>query len=716
MTVYRIAVDIGGTFTDCVVVDGDGKRTIAKSLTVHESLPDGVLRSVELNAEQHGISLRELLEGTAEFVHGTTVATNAVLTRNGAKTGLLTTHGHEDSIIIGKVHAKRAGLSERDLVHASRLDKPTPIVPPELIRGVHERIDVEGEVVAPLNEESAIAAIDSLLTAGVEAIAISLLWSFANDAHEQRLKELVAERAPGIFCTLSSELAPLLGEYERTVTTVLNAYVGPKVSGYLHGLEQRLADNGLRHPLLVMQASDGLTSVEDAEQRPIITLDSGPTGGILGCHYLSELYAEPNMICADVGGTSFDVGVIADGVVPLEPEPVVGQYTFRVPKVAVQSIGAGGGSIAWVDEGGVLRVGPQSAGSRPGPVCYGRGGTEPTVTDADLVLGYLNPDNFLGGRMALDRAGAVAALQRLGDQIGMDAEEVAIGIGRIINAHMADLIRRSTIEQGHDPRDCVMVAYGGAGPTHAAFYGGDIDVKSIIIPADSTVFSAEGMLTCQMVHAEQASHSVVAPFDEPAFAGLTAELDRLEARIRGRFRDEGVDEAEVEVRRSVTVRYTQQVHTVEVEVPSGPLKPGDSETIRRGFEERYAQVFGSGSLFPAGNLEYEMCRVMGTRAVDAVRFTAQPGDGADAAGLIKEERPVHFDGAGFLDTPVYGGETLRTGNRVSGPAVIERMGDSVVVPPGFEAEVDPYLTLILTQKPGSEALAGVAGANVEASK
>jgi N-methylhydantoinase A len=517
-----------------------------------------------------------------------------------------------------------------------------------------------------------------------------------------------------VFCTFSAELAPLLGEYERTVTTVLNAYVGPKVSGYLRGLEKRLSDDGLRRPLLVMQASDGLTSVDDAEQRPIITLDSGPTGGILGCHYLSTLYDEPNMICADVGGTSFDVGVIANGVVPLEPEPVVGQYSFRVPKVAVQSIGAGGGSIAWIDDGGVLRVGPQSAGSRPGPVCYGLGGTQPTVTDADLVLGYLNPDNFLGGRMALDRDAALAALDRLGAQIGMEAEEVAIGIGRIINAHMADLIRRCTIEQGHDPRDCVLVAYGGAGPTHAAFYGADISAKSIIVPADSTVFSAEGMLTCQMVHSAQVSHSVVAPFDADAYAAMTRQFERLEQRILAQFEREGVRAEEVSLRRAVTVRYTQQVHTVEVEVPAGELTVDRSQLIRRGFEERYSQVFGAGSLFPDGNLEYEMCRVTGSRAVDAVRFSEHEPQGQDAVDLVKGRRRVHFDGCGFVDTPVYQGETLLSGQFIPGPGVIERMGDSVVVPPGFGASVDPYLTLVLTPTADEPLAIAAAGAEAEA--
>jgi N-methylhydantoinase A len=703
---YRIGVDIGGTFTDCVVVDDEGRRSIAKSLTTHESLPDGVMRAVELNAAEHGVSLQQLLEQTTEFVHGTTVATNAVLTRNGAKTGLITTRGHEDAIIIGKVFAKRAGLAERDLVHASRLNKPQPLVPPELIKGVSERIDVEGEIIAPLNEQEVVDAIGQLVAEGVEAIAVSLLWSFVNDVHEKRIAELLAEHAPDVFSTISCELAPVIGEYERTATTVLNAFVGPKVSGYLRGLEARLRDAGLRRPLLVMQASDGLTSVGDAERRPIITLDSGPTGGILGCKYLSTLYDEPNLICADVGGTSFDVGVIAGGVVPLEPEPVVAQYSFRVPKVAVHSIGAGGGSIAWLDDGGVLRVGPQSAGSRPGPACYGLGGTQPTVTDADLVLGYLDADHFLGGRMKLDKDAAYAALGRLGDQAGMEPEEVAIGVARIINSHMADLIRRSTIEQGRDPRDCVLVAYGGAGPTHAAFYGSDIAAKSIIVPADSTVFSAEGMLTCQMVHSAQSSHQVASPFSDEDFAGVTQQLDRLEAGIVEQFGREGVPLDQVVLKRSISVRYSQQIHTVDVEVSAGPLGLGDAVQIRARFEERYAQLFGAGSLFADGGLEFEMCRVVGTRAVDAVQFAEHESGDADAASAVRTERRIHFESTGFTTAPVYSGDALASGHRIDGPAVIERMGDSVVVPPGCVAAVDPYLTLVITSTAGAPAPAG----------
>lgn len=370
---FRVGVDIGGTFTDCVVVDAAGERAVAKALTTHESLDEGVMSALSVVADELGLTRGELLTQTEMFVHGTTVATNAILTRTGVRTGLITTRGHEDALIIGKVASKRAGLAERDIARSSRLNKPVPIVAPEMIRGVNERVDVDGDIVVNLDETQAAQAIDELVAAGAQAIAVSFLWSFVNDRHERRVGELLAERAPDVFVSLSCELAPLLGEYERTSTTALNAYIGPKVASYLEGLEDRLLEDGLGGPLLVMQANGGLTSVQDAAARPIVTLDSGPTGGILGAQYLGERYGERNVICTDVGGTSFEVGMILDGEAPLDSDPVISQFSLRVPKVAVRSIGAGGGSLGWIDSGGLLRVGPQSAGSRPGPACYGLG-------------------------------------------------------------------------------------------------------------------------------------------------------------------------------------------------------------------------------------------------------------------------------------------------------------------------------------------------------
>jgi len=692
---YRIGVDIGGTFTDCVVADERGGRTVSKAPSTPGSLQDGVLEAVGVNAEQLGVTRPQLLAATDLFVHGTTQATNAMLTRSGARTGLITTKGHEDAIIIGKVYAKVAGLPERDLVHSSRLRKPDPIVPRSLIRGVTERVDRDGDVIVALQEGEVIAAIDSLLAAGVEAIAVSLLWSFVNDAHERRIKELLTERAPHLFTAYSHEVAPVLGEYERTATTAITAYVGPKVVGYLERLESQLREEGLAQPLLVMQASGGLTSVLDAAQRPIVTLDSGPTGGILGCQHLGRLYGESNVICTDVGGTSFDVGLILRGEVPLEIEPVVAQYSLRMPKVLVNSIGSGGGSIAWLDEGGLLRVGPQSAGSRPGPACYANGGTEPTVTDADLVLGYLDADSFLGGRMRLDRELALRALSALGARLGMEAEEVAVGVFRIINSQMADLIRKSTIEQGHDPRECVLVAYGGAGPTHAVFYGHEIGSKAIFVLADSTVFSAEGMLTCDVTHTAEASRVVSTPFTDESLAGLTERFTRLEQRVIDQFALEGAGREEISLARTLGVRFRQQVHTVEVGVDPGPLDAAAGDRVLERFVERYGLLYGEGALLLGGGNEVELHRVVGTRRIEPVAFPEHDSAGPDASAALKGERSAYFEPVGFTATRVYDGDALRAGNEIDGPAIIERMGDSVVVPPEFRAQVDRLLTIRL---------------------
>jgi N-methylhydantoinase A len=691
---FRIGVDIGGTFTDCVVVDSAGRRTVSKALTTPESLGDGVLSALELAASELEAERSELLGRTEMFIHGTTVATNALITRGGVRTGLITTKGHEDSLIIGKVFSKRAGLSEREIVHSSRLNKPEPIVPPELIRGVSERIDVDGDVVVELNESEAVAAIESLLAADVEAIAVSLLWSFVNDSHERRLRELLSERAPGLFLSVSSDLAPVLGEYERTATTALNAYIGPKVASYLSGLEARLREQGLERPLFVMQASGGLTSVDDAGSRPIVTLDSGPTGGILGAQHLGRLYEEPNVICTDVGGTSFEVGLILGGEIPMDPDPVVSQYSIRFPKIGVRSIGAGGGSLAWIDPGGLLRVGPGSAGSRPGPACYGLGGTEATVTDADLVLGYLNPDAFLGGRMRLDRDLALRALSALGAELSMEAEEVAIGIFRIINSHMADLIRKATIEQGNDPRECVLIAYGGAGPTHAAFYGRDIGAKSIMVLPRSTAFSAEGMLTCDIVHTALGARYLAAPFAEADLAQLGDDLERLERRVLEQFEREGIPAGDVALVREVAVRYRRQAHTLQAEVDPGRLGPDAADRIQERFERRYASVYGEGALLSGAPIELEAQAVNGTSPVEAPALSAEEPVSGDESAPVRGERLAHFSG-GFIPTPVLDGQALRSGQRIEGPAIVERMGDSVVIPDGFRAEVDEYLSMSL---------------------
>jgi N-methylhydantoinase A len=696
---YRVAVDIGGTFTDCAVVSSAGGRALGKALTTPVALEQGVLDAVGVAAMELGSTRGAVLADADMFVHGTTQATNAILTRSGARTGLITTLGHEDSLIIGRVYSKVAGLPERDLVHASRVRKPEPIVPRSLIRGVPERIDRDGDIVVALDEAAAIAAIDELVAMGVDALAVSFLWSCVNPVHERRVAELLAERAPGLFVALSSDIAPVIGEYERTATTAMTAYVGPRVASYLRRLEERLQQEGLAHPLLIMQASGGLTSVEDAAGHPLATLDSGPTGGILGSQYLGRLMNEENLICTDVGGTSFDVGLVLQGRIPLDPEPVIAQYSLRTPKVLVRSIGSGGGSIAWLDHGGLLRVGPQSAGSSPGPACYGLGGGDATVTDADVVLGYVGADSFLGGRMHLDLDLALAALARIGRALGMEAEEVAIGIFDVINAQMADLILRSTLEQGHDPRTCVLVAYGGAGPTHAAFYGHDIGAKAIAIPADSTVFSAEGMLTCDMLHTAEVSHLVATPFTDEDIAGLRARFAGLEQQVRRQFEREGARLDEVVLSRMVGARFRHQVHGLEVSVDQSLFDAGSARALVSRFTDRYSQVYGEGAILANAEIEIDLHRVIGTRTMPSLPIEARTpdADGAHVTAMPKGERPVYFRSIGQVTTAIYEGGALRPGDEIVGPAIIERMGDGIVVPPQYGAVVDPFGSVLLAQ-------------------
>jgi N-methylhydantoinase A len=690
---FKVAVDIGGTFTDCAVADAAGAITVSKALTTPDALDQGVLDAVSANAEQRGLTCEELLRDTELLVHGTTQATNALLTRQGARTGLITTRGHEDALIIGKVSSKVAGLPERELIHASRVRKPDPVVPRRLIRGITERVDRDGAVVVSLDEDDARAAIADVLAAGVEAIAVSLLWSFANPAHERRVAELVAESGAAVHVALSHDISPVLGEYERTATTAISAYVGPRVAGYLERLQTRLAERGFSRALLVMQASGGLTTVADAVRRPIVTLDSGPTGGILGAQHLGALLGEPNLICTDVGGTSFDVGLVLRGRVPIDPEPVVGQYTLRMPKVLVESIGAGGGSVAWIDAGGLLRVGPRSAGSTPGPACYGRGGMEATVTDSDLVLGHLNPDSFVGGRMRLDRDLALRALAALGARLRLEPEEVAIGIARIVNAQMADLVRKSTIEQGHDPRDCVLVAYGGAGPTHAAFYGADLGAKDIVVPRDSTVFSAEGMLTCDLIHAVEASHRAELPLGAAGVQALAEHVAALRAEVLAELLGEDED-GDVSTTVTVGASFRTQVHTIPVDVEHEALREGFDDDLVERFDARYRELFGAGAVIPGGGIEIAYLRVIGRRPMAPPAFAADglaAGEGARPVG----ERSAYFEGEGFVPTRIYAGADLRPGDAVAGPAVLERMGDSIVVPPGHTATVDERLTIRL---------------------
>jgi len=688
---YDIAVDIGGTFTDCVVHDVARERIMAaKAPSRRDDLGGGVLDSVRAAAARLEVPLDEVLASTRRFIHGSTVATNAMIERDGATTAYVTTAGHEDTLAIGKIFQKRAGLSEREISHLNQLSMADPpLVPRELVFGARERVDYRGRVVIELGQEEIDATIARVRESGAKAVAICLLWSFLEPAHERRLAAAMREALDDVYVSASIDVAPVFGEYERGVTTALNAYLGPPISRYLGGLQELLSANGLAAPVLLMTAGGGVVSIDSARDRPVSLLDSGPVGGTLGSRFFGRGYGERNIICTDVGGTSFDVSLVIDDELQLEHEPVIAQHTFRIPKVAVKSIGAGGGSIAWVDQLGVLKVGPQSAGARPGPACYGRGGTLPTVTDANLILGYLNPENFLGGAMRLDREAAVRAFEPLAERLGTSVEDTAAGVHKIMNSHMADLLRSSTIERGHDPRDFDLLAFGGAAASHAIGYAAEAGVKSIRVPGNATAFSALGMLTADLVHIFEQARPVATPFSDEDFATMATVFGDLGGQAEDQLRGEGVDPAEATLRRSLLMRFRAQVHEIEIAVPDElSLDPGGISALIERFTERYEQTYGEGSAYPDAGVEITTFRITATvpTAVGELPRLAPAADPVAAARTGSRE--AYFEDGGFRAIEVYDGERLGPGHRVEGPAVIERYGDAVLIPPGLAGEVD----------------------------
>ncbi len=694
---YVIGTDIGGTFTDCAVVDEGGAiATFSKSPSTPHDPALGVMNVLEVVAADLGLSRQELLTDTALFIHGTTIATNAMIERKGVSTGLITSKGHEDTIEIGRVAHKVAGLSEEDIIHESKLHKPEPpVITRRNVVGVAERLDPRGQVVIPLNEQQVLAAAEELAGRGVQAVAVCLLYSYLNSGHEQRTAELISQRFPELFLATSNQIAPLMGEYERAITTVLTCYLGPKVAAYVERLEEALKAEGFGRRLLLMHAGGGVTTPVETKKKPLLLLDSGPVGGSLGSRFFGGAYGEPNVICTDMGGTSFDVSIIIDGQFHKADEAVIDQYRVLQPKVEIATIGSGGGSIVWLDEDGVLHVGPESAGAVPGPACYAAGGTRPTVTDADVMLGYLNPDYFLGGRVKLNAGRAREAFRPIAEAMNVTVEQAALGATRVVNAQMADAIRRDTIEKGLDPRQFVVFSYGGAGSAHAAFFGRDLHVKSVYIPRQATVFSALGMVTADVVNSAERSVSAWLPLNEQSLASLNAVLADLEAQVTSQFASAKIDAKDVAISRQLFMKYGLQVHRLAVNVSSSTLRPEDQEAIRRDFQAEYERLYGRGAGYERAGVEIVKCSVSGSCAISTPRI----GDEAEAAGAdcspaVKGERPAVFEaGKGAVPTKVLDGGKLQCGNVVSGPAIIERPGDTVVVPPGVSAYVDRYLNI-----------------------
>jgi N-methylhydantoinase A len=690
---YFIGTDIGGTFTDLVMLSETGEVTIVKSPTTPSDRTQAVLNALAAAAARQGIDARTLIKQLQYFAHGTTAATNAFIERKGAKTGLLITRGFADTLRIERCMASWAGLADHEIAHFSKRTIPTPIIPLDLIEEIEERIDERGAVIAPLGEAAARDSIRRLAAKGVEAIAITLLWSFRNPIHEQRLAEIVREEAPNVFVTISSELVPILGEYERASTTSINSYLGPVIHRYIDGLEKSIRDYGYDGPISIMESGGGVLPAREAAFQAANLLTSGPAGGVLASQKLGERLGFKNIITSDMGGTSFDVGLIVDGQPILATSREVGRFHVALPAIKVTAIGAGGGSIARV-RGGHLTVGPDSAGAEPGPVCFGRGGTDPTITDADVVLGIIDPNYFLGGEMKLDAGLAEAAImEHIGKPLGYDLHEAAAGIREVANNQMADLLRRVTTRSGYDPRGFAIFAYGGAGPTHAHLYGSIAGISTAVVPTTASGHSALGAVTADRHRSFSVAFGHHAPprfknaSDHVDVQGMNEGFARLDQLCRAALGEDA------QIDHLVTMRFRFQVHEIPVEAQNKQLTPAELDALVERFVERYEQIYGKNTALRGTGVEFNVLRAEAVSPVQKPVLSLLPK--RDVAPEPLSNRKVYFYRLGFKETPVYRSENLGPGTVLRGPVIVERPDTTILVGINQSLEVEPYGNFIL---------------------
>jgi N-methylhydantoinase A len=672
-----VGVDIGGTFTDLLAYDtASGRVESVKSLTTYDDLARGVLDCVRAAK----IDPAEI----AYLFHGTTIVINTVIQRTGSKTALITTEGFRDVLEIA-----RANRPEPYNLLYRRSD---PLVERRYRYEVAERIGSRGQVMAPLDRAGLAEVVEQIRAEGFEAVAIAFFNAYANPEHERAAAAYVREALPDCFVTAATELSRELREYERTSTAVVNAYVGTMVQGYIERrLEGSLQEAGFRGRFFVMESSGGVMTAASAAERPALLMESGPVAGVIGSAHLGARMGESDIISFDMGGTTAKCCLVEAGRPAVTDLYFVGGYQrgfpVQAPMLDVAEVGAGGGSIAWLDETGSLRVGPRSAGSEPGPVAYGRGGTEPTVTDASIVLGRIDPDYFLGGEMRLDHAAARAAVGQLAARLDRDLMEIAEGIVRIANFIMAGALRRIIIERGRDPRDFAMVAQGGGGPIHAVDIARELSIRTVLVPQLPATFSAAGMLVANVRHDDV--HSVLSRLDEVEPAALEEHYRRLEATGRAKIADEAPDALEIELGRFADMRYGGQEHTVKVELTGAATSP----EIAARFEREYERLFGHRS--KGVPIEIVSIRIIaeGRLAAPAIDHLGETAKREARAGP-GTRREVYLAN-GFVSTPIYYRTALPPGARLDGPAVIQEYGSTTVLHPGDRLRVEANGVMVI---------------------
>ncbi len=696
---YIIGIDTGGTFTDAVIVDMEnGDTTIAKAPTTPHDFSVGVMDAIEEAAKLIKISRRDLLIKCSMLKHGTTVGTNAIIVRKGARVGFITTKGFEDTTLIGRAIQRVDGLSDEEVKKMLTITKPEPLVPKSRLKGVYERIDFRGNIVVPLNIEDAKKQIRSLVEdEKVEAIGVSFLHSYVNPIHEQKMKELINQMYPNhnLYLTFSHELVPLKREYGRANVVILNCYIGKVMENYLKNLDRKLREEGFKGRLLVMQANGGLLSWDKVP--PVRTISSGPAGGVIASQYISSLLGHNNVVSTDMGGTSFDVSLIREGRWSYEREPIISRWRVMLPMIKVDSIGAGGGTIARVDP--ILRrlyVGPESAGALPGPVCYDTGGTEPTVCDADLILGFLNPDYFLGGRMKLNKAKAESIIkERIANPLNMSVIEAAAGIFTITNSHMADLIRIFTMRAGLAPEEFVLYAFGGTGSMHAAYFAGELGIKKVYCFPTSAVFSAFGIAGADIIRTMSISLGYQMPVDPKI---LNSKIKELEDSLAKDMEEEGFKRKDIEFRHTFNMRWARQV--LYHSVPLSPRKyktKEDIEWLIEQWAQDFEKIYGKGVAYTRAGIEAVSMDIDAVGRVAKPLLKSYPETKVNSNSAIKAYRDVFFPEItkDFIRTAIYEYERLKPNYIIDGPAIIESKTTTIVIPPEKVAKVDRFMNIVL---------------------
>jgi N-methylhydantoinase A len=706
---YKIGIDVGGTFTDFLLTSKDGSSEIYKVLSTPDDPSIGLMEGLAEMAKARSISLKEFIKDVETIVHGTTVTTNAVLTRRGAKTGLLTTQGLRDALEM------RRGIREEQ--YNNRYTNVEPLVPRCLRFPVEERLDYKGDIVTPLNEEDVFNAAKLFKKENIEAVAICFMNSFANDAHESMAEKIIKgefgkrpvesgeefdkpgeepgessdghdESSP--YITVSSSFFPSIRFYDRISTTVLNSYVGPILKSYIKSLIKKLKDVGFEGVLLIMQSNGGVVSPQIAMDKAAVTLLSGPAAGpVAGIEYTS-VQGYDDCLTIDMGGTSFDAALIKDKTPLVTTEGEINRLRIALPMLGIVTIGAGGGSVGWVDEGGLLRMGPQSAGSKPGPACYDLGGKLPTCTDADLVLGYLDKDFFAGGKIPLNYERAERTIkEKIAAPLGMNVVEAAAGMYRVINVNMASGVREVSVKRGHDPREFPLVVAGGAGPVHACMIALELEIPVMVIPKESSIFCAAGMLMSDLKHNFVRTYSTsLNKLNKKKFRSLFNEMRKEATEI---LRSENIPESSIQHIYSLDMRYVKQYHEVNVKMTADELERGNIESVVSKFHPEHNRLYGY-SLEEVGMpIELINLRLTSIGKTTKPKFEKEEHDKLDPSEAFKKKRKVYLPLKGFFEeVPVYDGHKLKYGNRVEGPAVIEQVNTTTFVTPEYNILCDKY--------------------------